>query len=216
MVENLSMFTLASRQKREIGLRTILILWSVLLALGFGRLFLYSNTPGEASREHKTWPEQSLLHRATTLPTLVIFAHPRCPCSRATIGELERLMPRIQNRMKVYVVFFSPKQRPENWAHDDLWQQARSIPGVETQLDQDGEVASRFDARTSGQTFLYDAQGELMFRGGITPERGHMGDSNGRAAILQFITTGTVSVALTPVFGCSLRNPERAPAGERL
>lgn len=147
-------------------------------------------------------------------PTLVIFAHPRCPCSAATIGELERLIPHIEGKVKTYVVFFKPKSQTNDWTQKTLWKKAQNIPGVQNILDEDGVEAARFGARTSGHAFLYDEKGSLVFQGGITPARGHMGDSVGRLAILAFFKNESMSVANVPVFGCALNNPERAIAGE--
>ncbi len=188
----------------------LLTVWAILLAGGFWKLFTYANTPGESAQTTRKWPVESLLPRGTSTSTLVIFAHPRCPCSEATVGELERLMPHIQGKVKSFVVFIKPKSKSLEWAREALWKKAQAIPGVQTLLDENGIEAARFGARTSGQTLLYDLKGNLVFRGGITPERGHMGDSEGRNAILQFIETGAITQSSTPVFGCSLRNPERA------
>ena len=189
-------------------------IWVTLLGTGFWKLFVYSNTPGTSAAAHTHWPVSTLIERNPQLPTLLIFAHPHCPCSEATIGELERLLPHIDGKTKSIVVFFKPKNKSEKWAKEKLWKKAQAISNVQAILDEDGVEAIRFGARTSGQTFLYDKDGNLIFQGGITPERGHMGDSDGRAAILSFISTGDIKISSTPVFGCSIRGPERAPAGK--
>lgn len=188
--------------------------WTILLGVGFWKLLKYSNTPGETANSSTTWPTSTKINHDPQLSTLIIFAHPHCPCSDATIGELERLVPHIQGKVKSIVVFFKPKNKTEEWAKDSLWEKARSIPGVKTMIDEDGVEAGFFGAKTSGQTFLYDHVGNLIFQGGITPERGHMGDSDGRLAILKFAADEDKSKSSTPVFGCSIRNPERALAGE--
>jgi hypothetical protein len=73
--------------------------------------------------------------------------------------------------------------------------------------DHDGVEARRFGAATSGQVILYDARGTLLFSGGITPARGHSGDSTGRDAILALLIDGSSEASETPVFGCSLFDP---------
>ena len=189
--------------------------WVLLVCAGYWTLFLYANTPGLPAEAKMNWPRDTPLETQPGLSTLIVFAHPHCPCSQATIGELARLMPALRGKMKSFVTIFSPKSRPLEWAKGQLWQSAAAIPGVQLVLDGDGIEAERFGARTSGQVFLYDPAGKLVFHGGITPERGHMGDSDGRSSILAFFETGTVAVSSTAVFGCSIRNPERAPAGEK-
>lgn len=192
----------------------LIAVWGLALGGGFWRLLNYSNTPGLAATEMPSrWPFSTKLVRETGKPTLLVFAHPQCPCSKATIGELERLMPHIQGKVVPIVVFVKPKKMPPEWATDGLWQKAVSIPGVTAVLDEDGAEATQFDAKTSGQVYLYDKKGDLIFHGGITPERGHMGDSDGREAILTFVATGHTNISTTRVFGCSLKKPERAIAG---
>jgi len=51
---------------------------------------------------------------------------------------------------------------------------------------------------------LYDPEGQLAFAGGLTPDRGHLGDSPGRQRILSLVKTGTADAKQSLVFGCSL------------
>jgi hypothetical protein len=57
---------------------------------------------------------------------------------------------------------------------------------------------------------LFDAGGDLLFRGGITEARGHWGDSEGRSAILSLLAlehrpaAGRAGRLDSPVFGCPL------------
>ena len=122
-------------------------------------------------------------------------------------------MPHAKGKLKVLVVFFKPRDRSEDWAKESLWKKAKAIPEVQLVLDEGGDEAARFGAVSSGQTFLYNSNGRLVFSGGITPERGHVGDNKGRDSILAFIETGNAPDSTSLVFGCSLRNPERALAG---
>ena len=59
-------------------------------------------------------------------------------------------------------------------------------------------------ASTSGQTLLFDRDGDLIFSGGITGGRGHSGDNAGRDAIVSLVESGESTLDETPVFGCSL------------
>ena len=67
-----------------------------------------------------------------------------------------------------HVVFFKPSGTAEDWEQTDLWKSAAAIPGVAVSIDVDGAEAQRFQATTSGHTLLYDAEGKLLFSGGIT------------------------------------------------
>ena len=190
----------------------IFMIWMLLLGTGFFRLSTYSNTPGVQAKNFPQWPFQSAIQRSQDIATLVIFVHPHCPCSEASIGELERLVPKIQGKVQSVVMFFKPKNKSDEWVKSRLWEKTKMIPGVQSFFDNEGVEAQRFGAKTSGQIFLFDEEANLIFSGGITPERGHMGDSIGRKAILSFVEIGKTEVTKTAVFGCSLDKPERAPA----
>ena len=62
----------------------------------------------------------------------------------------------------------------------------------------------RFGAVTSGQTILYDADGNVEFSGGITLSRGHEGMSTGRSSIESILDGDEPKTRETPVFGCLL------------
>ena len=215
-VQSLYRYVFVLPWSRNYFFRVILVgTWAVVLGTGFWRLFSYANRPGESANSGARWPAATKLVRDSATPTVLLFAHPQCPCSQASVGELERLIPHIREKARVMIVFFKPRGRSDEWAKDSLWRKASNIPGVQTLLDEDGIESNRFGAKTSGQVLLFDTQGLLVFRGGITSERGHMGDSPGRNAILAFLQVGKSTVSETPVFGCSLRNPERTVAGRK-
>jgi hypothetical protein len=133
-----------------------------------------------------------------------MLVHPHCPCTRATIGELAELMAHCQGRLTAYVLFLKPAGFSDDWEKTDLWQSAASIPGVNVIVDDDGAEARRFHSATSGQTILYDAEGHLLFSGGITASRGHAGDNDGQSAIISLVNDGAASRTVTSVFGCPL------------
>lgn len=193
----------------------LLGLWLATLAGGFWHLLIYANTEGLAARSIPDWPASSKIKRSGGQASLVVFAHPRCPCSAATLGELERLLPKTKNKIENFVVFVKPNGLGDDWARESLWHKAQGIPGTHAHLDEGGKEAAIFGARTSGQTFLFDENGKLIFSGGITPGRGHMGDNNGRSAVLAFAENRPSEIKQTPVYGCALFGAERAIAGEK-
>jgi hypothetical protein len=130
---------------------------------------IYSNTPSAPGQPPERWPKHSQLPRVAGQPALVMFVHPRCPCSRASLGELARLLVSARGQGSVQVVFLNPTGMTPDWAETDLWRQAAELPGVAVYLDQDGTEAKRFGAETSGQTLLYSAGSELLFQGGHHP-----------------------------------------------
>jgi hypothetical protein len=179
-------------------------LWVSLTAAGMGFLWDYENTPGSAAHAPARWPADSRLQRPDGRPTLVLLAHPHCPCTRASIGELSRLMAQAPGLVTARVLFVKPQGFSDEWEQTDLWASAAAIPGVSVVRDDEGVEARRFSAATSGQVMLYDGGGRLLFSGGITSARGHAGDNAGREAIVSLLTTDEAERRETPVFGCPL------------
>jgi hypothetical protein len=180
------------------------LLWMAGVAAGTRIMLDYENRPGPAEMAPEIWPKDSAIQRMPGQATLVVFAHPRCPCTRATIGELALLMTRLKGRLTANVIFAKPKDTAAGWEHTDLWQAASSIPGVNVMSDPRELETRSFHAQASGQTLLYGADGRLLFSGGITASRGHSGDNAGRAAIVALVAAGKTERARTPVFGCYL------------
>ena len=179
-----------------------------MIVVGLGILWSYENAPGPIATPPADWPTDSRIHLAHDRATLIMVSHPHCPCTRASIGELARLMAQTQGRVNAYVLFLKPAGSYDNWEKTDLWQSAASIPGVNLIVDDGGAEALRFRAVTSGQTVLYDAEGHLLFSGGITGSRGHSGDNAGRSAIVSLLNTGEAERAETFAFGCPLFNTQ--------
>jgi hypothetical protein len=180
------------------------LLWLVAIGVGFNVLLHYSNTPGRWASPASKWPSTASIHREPQRATLVLFAHPQCPCSRATIGELAQILAHNQGKVSAYVYFYAPRAEGSGWARTQLWRDALAIPGVHAMEDRDGREARRFGAATSGQTLLYDSEGELTFNGGIAASRGHSGENDGRDAVVSLLASGKAEHQTTPIFGCSL------------
>jgi hypothetical protein len=200
-------------QKRRVGTWAVGLLaaaWLVTMAWGQRVMLNYDYQAAAPGRPPTTWPPNSAIPRTDGLATVVLVAHPHCPCTRASIDELARLMARLHNQATAAVVFVRPHGMSEDWEKTDLWSSARRIPGVLVWSDADGQEAARFGAQASGQTMLYSAAGDLLFSGGITASRGHSGDNLGRTTVVSLVTTGKAGTDHTSVFGCSLHNPERA------
>jgi hypothetical protein len=181
------------------------VVWLIGIAGGTRILIDHENRPAAAHQSPEMWPKDTSIPRPTGLPALVLFAHPQCPCTRATLGELALLMTRLKGQLTANVIFIKPKETPENWEHTDLWRSASSIPGVKVTSDAGGIETNRFHAQASGQTMLYSTDGRLLFSGGITASRGHSGDNAGRAAVVALVTAGRSERTTTPVFGCYLQ-----------
>jgi hypothetical protein len=183
-------------------------IWLVAAGVGMKVVLDYQVAPGVAARPPEVWPVASEIPRTDGKFSLLLIAHPQCPCTRATLEELAGIIARTDGRLQASVLFVVPPGRDASWAETDLWRTASSLPGVHVALDRDGIESRRFGIATSGQVLLYDPGGRLLFAGGITPGRGHVGDNAGREAVeaaLALDRPATNRIAVdTPVFGCAL------------
>ena len=174
------------------------------MAAGFAVLWRYKSTPADQERPPSRWPAESRLTLSPDRPTLLVFAHPHCPCTQATISEMGRLLARIPDRVSTYVLMVEPPGVPAKWADTGLWQRAAALPGVTLWRDEGAREAGRFRAQASGLTVLYDSAGRRLFSGGITASRGHEGDSFGRRRLLALVDGRPADRDDSPVFGCTL------------
>jgi hypothetical protein len=180
--------------------------WVLAVGAGLAKLWVYEGTPGAGARAPRVWAAEAGFKGELRMPELVVLIHPHCPCSRATIGELAKLMARCSGRLHATVVVVRPAGVEAGWERSDLWLSAAAIPGVSVMADEGGREAQRFGGATSGQALLYGASGQLLFAGGITESRGHSGDNAGSSAIDALVFAGGVvgEAAHTPVYGCPL------------
>lgn len=133
-----------------------------------------------------------------------MFAHPQCPCTRASIEELNRLLAQCSGKVSAHVLFFKPAGFADDWTKAGLWQSAAALPDVAVAADPDARQAVLFGAETSGYVVLYDPHGKLLFKGGITGSRGHAGDNEGESSVAALLSGQVASFTQTPVYGCSL------------
>jgi len=178
--------------------------WIGAMFVGFSILAKEEFTPCETLKQTSAFPLASGIQLDPTRPSLLLFAHPHCPCTKASFAELDRLLASIQNKVFVVIIFTIPNGAPLGWEEGDLLQTAKRMPGVNIFRDAGGKEAVRFGARGSGQVFLYATSGKLLFSGGITGSRGHEGDNLGRSSVTSLVLNGHPPVTSTPVFGCSL------------
>jgi hypothetical protein len=179
------------------------VVWLVVVLGGFAQLQTYKATAGSPGQPPQTWPPGSVVTHDAGRPVLIMFAHPHCPCTRASVSELARLLSR-HPELDARVLFLRPEGFEEDWERTDLWRTVAEMPRAHSVRDDNGREAARFGATTSGQVLLFDKAGRLQFSGGLTASRGHEGESLGQRRITELLTTGTTDRRDSPVFGCSL------------
>ena len=170
--------------------------WVGGLVLGFRALVLHEITPGRVGTPSIARVEAAERYR------LIVFIHPHCPCTSATLTELEKLTVKLSGRMEVKAFAVIPEGKSKEWADGSnlRWLEQWCDP----QLDYAGKGAAAYGARTSGHVVLFSPTGERLFSGGITASRGHQGANVGSDTVMEVVRTGSSKVHEAPVFGCSL------------
>ncbi len=168
-------------------------MWCALVVIGASTLYVYKGTAGDSELAPSEWPTASaLLHEGITV---VMFVHPECPCTRASIAELATVIRAKKPGTLTIVVGGDP---------DRVGGRLDALHGARVVIDRDGVEAARFGAKTSGHVVAYDARGTLAFSGGITPARGHIGDNIGRQSLERVLAGRSPTDERRAVLGCSL------------
>lgn len=176
-----------------------LTLWGCITLVTIGHFMQLSAVPGASAAA----PESSKDNRNT----LLIFLHPRCPCSRATMSELARAVAKFENPVNITVFFNISDSADSDWKSTSLYEQAARLPSAKLVADVGGEQTKRYGVETSGQVLVYRHDGQLTFAGGVTGSRGHEGDNNGKARLIAAINSGGSVSAKSLVYGCQLSTP---------
>ena len=178
--------------------------WLAAVLVCFGVIIDRDVTPGEAAAAPETYPNGILPPRSTHRAALVMFAHPRCPCTFASLNELTQILQAYPNCAEVRIVFRTPAIVSDEWKSSPLWEAAAALPDTTVIADPDGAIARHCGVTTSGHVLLYGASGKLLFSGGITGSRGHIGENAGRNAVIALLSGGQHAEPGTATFGCAL------------
>lgn len=190
------------------------LLWGVVIVSGTRALLNYESTAGTPGAPPAHWPSDSGIARSNEKFTLLMLAHPYCPCTRASLAELEIVMAQLQGKLLAFVLFSKPGASAAEIQESDLWKKAAIIPDVSALYDDHAAETEKFGGQVSGQTMLYDSEGRLIFSGGITSGRGHQGDNEGADAVIRVVRGEKATPATTPVFGCTLHDPSAKALSE--
>jgi hypothetical protein len=192
--------------------------WIAVVVGGLCALTHYKSIPGGAGHPPAAWPRGTAVIRGPDRGAAIMFMHPQCDCSRASLSSFGELISRAAvtagaprtpgGGSDVSVVFVRPPGTNPGWEQTSTYQRARSFPGVNVMVDEGGREAARFEVQTSGHVLVYDASGKLTYSGGITASRGHEGPSRGLALAGESVFGRPRIGASAPVFGCSF-TPDR-------
>ncbi|WP_145105606.1 hypothetical protein [Botrimarina mediterranea] len=178
----------------------VALLWGLVVLASFAAIAVYAKTPGRQqppSAENQSLPPEGRWRIAMAI-------HPRCPCSKASIAHLQRLLHRYEQRLSVDVYVYRPGATAPQWANSSLVEQVKRLPSLEVHDDVDGAAALGFGIETSGGLVLYSPEGPAVFYGGITPSRGHEGANDGLTAVIDAINGRPTARRRHPVYGCPI------------
>ncbi|MES1147283.1 MAG: hypothetical protein ABUL49_00870 [bacterium] len=173
--------------------------WIMAVGAGLWTFYSYANTPGK--------PAQAATTAATAeqvRPHAVMYIHPKCPCTTASLESYHLLVDKLYKTCDFSIVCVVPPGAEKGFADSSNWSTAKAMPHVTATLDQNGALAKAAGAKTSGQVFLFGANGKLAFEGGVTPGRGMEGDSDGATKFSAALTKPVLAAAHAKVFGCPL------------
>lgn len=185
-----------NRQTSHRRAAAAVVAWAIALVGVVGWLVMFETEPAPAAASSEPGPQPPRWR-------MDVYAHPRCPCTRATIEEVSRLAARLGDRIELRFWFFRPDGEPDAWAHSGSWKSASTIERAVVATDPGGRLASRAGATASGHVVLSSPDGRPVFNGGVTLTRGHVGPSPGGDAIYSWAISGS-GLEQAPTLGCPL------------
>src|ERR1043165_306599 len=93
----------------------ILLVWLGLIAAGYAWLLRYGFAPGKIAGAPEIIPPSLAPSNYVGHAQIFLALHPRCPCSRATVKELAKLLSRIHGPINTTVLVYKPASEGESW-----------------------------------------------------------------------------------------------------
>jgi len=174
---------------------------------GFLAVVAFNTSPGVTGAPPLHWPHGAGIAASARIPQVLIFVHPLCGCTAASIAELAKLTElQRPNGADIAFLVFRPNSG-SSWSRHALEEDVRYLPASRLLWDDGGAEAKRFGVRTSGTVLLYNAAGDLLFYGGVTGARGHEGGNYGIDTLAQLLRNpppARTVPARAKIFGCAL------------
>lgn len=183
-------------------------IWGASLATAWSRLYSHAYQATETGRGVPRWPQGTLLGETASRFRIVVFVHPFCPCTAATVRELDESLTRIPDDVTIDAIAVTAGFSPEELLRSRTLEALRRMPRVRLHSDPEGHERALFGAVVSGETFGFDPHGRRVFHGGVTPGRGHQGDADGQRELEDLAAGRRQAPAEAPVFGCRLPGAE--------
>lgn len=174
----------------------------------FFALISYGNTAGPSDPPPPTDSVKQLTgtsgSNTSSAWELVMAIHPKCPCTVASVNELQHLLDQFGDQLNCRFLVYHPAETNSDWINDGITPRLSQIPHASVEPDQEGKAALALGMKTSGAVVLFDSQSRPRFHGGITVSRNHEGDNLGVRSISMLLQGKSPPITSTPVFGCQL------------
>ena len=125
---NVSRGTLRRTRNGPDWVIALVLTWALAVGVGGTTLLRYTNTSGRLATPPPQWPYGDRIRTEPSHATLVVFAHPQCPCSRATLEELSQILARYRGSLNAYVDIYAPRSEGRGWAHAQFMERRGSHP----------------------------------------------------------------------------------------
>ena len=144
--------------------------------------------------------------------TLVMFAHPKCPCTQASLSELAQILTWCQGRVVGHLRFVTPCDAgdyPED-SFDNMQRVAARLGYPFPYLIDDTQsVARSYGAICTPDFFGYDADLRLQYRGRLDESGRHPAPPEARRELYEAMVgiahTGQGPRTQVPSMGCSIK-----------
>jgi len=112
--------------------------------------------------------------------TILMFAHIYCPCTKASLIEFEKIRRKYNFEPLIIFDYISDDDVNENNLINDLQSNRLFAQKLKIKyiIDDKREIIKKYKITTSGFTVLYDNSYNVIYTGGVTPYRGHIGESD--------------------------------------
>ena len=172
--------------------------WLAALAYGAHTMMSYDTTagpaadraPAVATSKQKAW-------------TCVMIVHPDCPCTRSSLAALREIVARYDDTVEFRIVMVSDEPDLDS----PNFKAAVRIPEAALTWVSSEKADELYDSHTSGQTFILDSSGGIVFSGGITPGRG-TDKPEFALQLFESVLAGKPVREFSPVYGCALQTEE--------
>ena len=142
-------------------------------------------------------PQQGTLH-------VVMALHPKCPCTRNTLVELQQLLTIDPFSTRCTFLLALPQGEAISWMDTGTARLAKSLPNSQMLVDIDATRSRQLGLRNSGAMLVVQSDRTVAFCGGITAGRSCVAANPGSETVAKLFRHESVVSITTPTFGCPL------------